>query len=143
MHRVAAVARCIFALFYTYVGASWFSYKLFGTRWPEHKETPAARALTIALTDSGIVDPLIAAACLAGGLLLLFRRTAPLGIVILAPLITGIFLFHLFLNQNWMWGTFHLVYLAVLAVIHRASFYPLWNFAITTHPAAGAPDRMR
>jgi hypothetical protein len=128
MDKIAVAARWLFALFYTYVGAAWFSSRLFGTPWPEHQETPAAKALTTALTDSGIVDPLIATSCLAGGLLLFFRRTAPLGIVALAPLVTGIFLFHLVLNQNWPWGTFNLCYLAVLAWLHRSAFRPLWSY---------------
>jgi len=128
MTWIIAVARWLFSLFYIYVGASWFSYKLFGTAWPDHKETPAAKALTTALTDSGIVDPLIASVCLAGGLLLLFRRTAPLGIVVLAPLVVGIFIFHLFLNHDWPWGTFHLCYLGLLAWLYRAGLRPLWNF---------------
>ncbi|MGH8054017.1 MAG: hypothetical protein ACREP4_08845 [Stenotrophomonas sp.] len=128
MNKIVAVARWLFGLFYAYVGASWFSYKLFGTSWPDHKEAPAAKVLTTALSDSGIVDPLIASACLAGGVLLLFRRTAPLGIAVLAPLVTGIFIFHLFLNQQWPWGTFHFCYLAVLAWLHRAAFRPLWNY---------------
>ncbi len=127
MTRIIFVARWLYALFYTWVGVSWFSYKLFGTAWPEHKETPAARALTIALTDSGIVDPLIAATCLLGGMLMLFRRTTPLGIAVLAPLVTGIFVFHAFLNQNWPWGAFHLGYLAILAWFDRSAFSPLWS----------------
>lgn len=132
MTKIIAVARWLFALFYIQVGATWFSYKLFGTPWPDHKETPAAKVLTNAMTDSGIVDPLIASVCLAGGLLLLFRRTAPLGIAVLAPLVTGIFIFHLFLNQSWPWGTFHFCYLAVLAWLHRAAFRPLWNYSPAT-----------
>lgn len=39
MTWIIAVARWLFSLFYIYVGASWFSYKLFGTAWPDHKET--------------------------------------------------------------------------------------------------------
>lgn len=128
MDRFVAVARVVFALFYINVGATWFSHKLFGTTWPEHEETPAARALTTALTDSGIVEPMIATTCLVAGLLLLFRRTAPLGIAMLAPLVTGIFLFHLVLNQNWPWGTIHFGYLLALAWLHRSAFRPLWSY---------------
>ncbi len=132
MNKIIAVARWLYALFYAYIGASWFSYTFFGTAWPDHKEAPAAKALTTALTDSGIVDPLIAASCLVGGALLFFRRTAPLGIVILAPLVTGIFVFHLLLNHDWPWGTFHFCYLAVLAWLHRSAFRPLWNYTGNT-----------
>jgi len=128
MHKLATLARWLFAAFYAYIGVAWFSHALFGTPWPEHQETPTAHALTTALTDSGLVDPMIASACLAGGVLLLFRRTAPLGIVVLAPLVIGIFLFHLLLNDNWPWGTFHLAWLAVLAWLHRDAFRPLWNY---------------
>jgi hypothetical protein len=128
MDKVIAVARWLYALFYAYVGASWFSHRLFGTPWPEHREQPAAKALTTALTDSGIVDPLIAATCLAGGVLLLFRRTSPLGIAVLFPLVAGIFLFHLVLNDNGAWGTFHLAWLAVLAWCHRSAYRPMWSY---------------
>ena len=128
MKKVIAVIRCLYALFYAAVGAAWFSHALFGTAWPEEKETPAAKALTTALTDSGLVDPLIASVCLGGGLLLLFRRTAPLGIAVLAPLVSGIFLFHLVLNDAWPWGSFHFACLVLLAWWHRAAFRPLWNY---------------
>lgn len=127
MDKIVDMARWIFALFYAYVGASWFSFKLFGTPWPEHTETAAAKALTTAFTNSGIVDPLIYAASLAGGLCLFARRTSPLGIVILAPLVTGIFLFHFVLNESWMWGTVHLCFLATLAWAFRSAFVPLWS----------------
>ena len=130
MDKLIIAARWLFAAFYAYVGATWFSYKLFGTAWPEHEEAPAAKALTTALTASGIVDPMIASACLAGGLLLLFRRTAPLGIAVLAPLVVGIFLFHALLNHNWPWGAFHLAWLAMLAWLHRAAFWPMWRYGI-------------
>ncbi|MEO8779009.1 MAG: hypothetical protein ABI389_10115 [Rhodanobacter sp.] len=128
MNNVKTAARWLFALFYTAVGCSWFSHQLLGTPWPAHQEAPAAKALTVALTESGLVDPLIAAVCLAGGILLFVGRTAPLGIAVLAPLVTGIFLFHLLLNQNWAWGTLNLCFLIALAWLHRGAFRPLWNY---------------
>lgn len=128
MNKTATAFRWLFASFYIYVGAAWFSHRWFGTAWPEHKEAPVAKALTTALSESGLVDPMIASVCLAGGLLLMFRRTAPLGIVALAPLVVGIFLFHTVLNHNWPWGALHLACLAVLAWLHRAALRPLWNF---------------
>lgn len=128
MNKAITVARSLYALFYTYVGVAWFSHALFGTPWPEEKETPTAHALTSALSASGIVDPMIAATCLIGGVLLFFRRTAPLGIAILAPLVTGVFVFHITINSNWPWGVFHFLYLAVLAWLHRSAFRPLWSY---------------
>ncbi len=130
MGKLIAVMRWLFGLFYVYVGGSWFIHWMLGIPWVVHEETPPARALTTALSASGIVDPLIAATCLVGGLLLLIRRTAPLGIVVLFPLVAGIFLFHLLLNQNAAWGTFHLAWLLVLAWWHRAAYRPMWNHGV-------------
>lgn len=136
MKSVAAVARWIFGSFYAFTGASWFAHRLMGKPWVTPEETEAAGALTAALSASGIVDPLIAATCLVGGALLLVRRTAPLGVVVLAPLVGGIFLFHLLLNQSWVWGTLHLGVLLALAWLHRSAYAPLWRYGL---PPAGAP----
>jgi hypothetical protein len=40
---------------------------------------------------------------------MLSRRTAPLGIAMLAPVVAVIFLFHLVLTGNWIQGTLNLV----------------------------------
>src|SRR5690606_21441982 len=77
--------------------------------------TPAAAALSQALADTGFVNPLMAATFLAGGLCLLFKRTAPLGIVLLAPSVAIIFLFHVVLTGNWAWGAFWAAGLILLA----------------------------
>lgn len=90
--------------------------------------TQAAAAFSNALEDSGFLNPLMAATFLAGGLSLLFRRTAPLGIVLLAPSVTVIFFFHLYLTGNWLWGTFWAAGLALLIWHHRDAFRPLWTY---------------
>lgn len=90
--------------------------------------TRAATAFSTALADTGFVNPLMAATFLAGGLCLLFKRTAPLGIVILAPSVAIIFFFHLVLTGNWAWGSFWAAGLALLAWRFREAFRPLWSF---------------
>lgn len=80
-----------------------------------------------AVSASGVFDVAIATTCLLGGLLLLPQRTAPLGIAVLAPLVTGIFLFHVFLTGAWPWGCIHFGLLLVMAWLHRSAFRPLWN----------------
>lgn len=127
--RVAMlILRWIYGLFYAGVGGAWFVHKLIGKPWVTPPEPPKAKAITSAFADSGVVDPLIAATCLAGGLLLLYKRTAPLGIAVLAPLVCGIFLFHVFLTGGLLWGSIHFAVLAVLAWWHRSAFKPLWNY---------------
>jgi hypothetical protein len=127
MQAATHVLRWLYGLFYAYVGASWFVHRLIGKPWVTPPEPPLAKAITSAFSASGVVDPFIAAACLAGGLLLLVRRTAPLGIAVLAPLVTGIFLFHVFLTGGWVWGTLHFLLLLALAWLHRSAFRPLWR----------------
>lgn len=105
-------------------------HQLLGKPWVTPEEPPHAKALTSAFTASGLVDPIIAAVCLVGGVLLLIRRTAPLGIVVLAPLVTGIFLFHLLLSGGWIWGTAHFALLLLLAWLHRSAYRPLWSYGM-------------
>ena len=131
MNTATAVLRWLYGLFYAYIGGSWFVHQLIGKAWVTPPEPERAKALTSALTASGLVDPLISGACLVGGLLLLFRRTAPLGIAVLAPLVVGIFLFHLLLTGGWVWGSIHFLILVVLAWLHRSAFKALWSYGIT------------
>lgn len=133
MRFATPILRWLYGLFYTYVGASWLAHKALGKPWVTPPEPPLADAITTAFTASGVVDPLIAATCLAGGALLLVRRTTPLGIVILAPLVSGILVFHVFLTGGWVWGTAHFGLLATLAWLHRSAFRPLWSY-----PAKGS-----
>lgn len=128
MKIAGTVLRWLYGLFYTYIGGSWTLHLLMGWPWITPPEPPRAKALTAAFTASGLVDPMIAGTCLVGGLLLLVRRTAPLGIAVLAPLVTGIFLFHLLLSGGWAWGAAHFAILIVLAWLHRSAFKPLWSY---------------
>jgi hypothetical protein len=61
----------------------------------------AATPLEKAMAESLFMNPLLCLACLAGGGAMLFRRTTPLGIVILAPLVIIIFFFHLVTTKSY------------------------------------------
>ncbi|HEY0334078.1 MAG TPA: hypothetical protein VGC74_10260 [Stenotrophomonas sp.] len=128
MKIAGIILRWVYGLFYLYIGGSWIWHLLVGKLWITPPEPPPAKALTAAFTASGLVDPMVAGTCLVGGLLLLVQRTAPLGIAVLAPLVTGIFLFHLLLSGGWVWGAAHLGILIVLAWLHRSAFRPLWSY---------------
>jgi hypothetical protein len=131
MNVASAILRWLLGIFYGYIGGSWFVHQIIGKPWLTPPEPERAKALTSALSSSGLVDPLIAATCLLGGLLLLLRRTAPLGIAVLAPLVVGIFLFHLVLTGDWIWGSLQMGLLAILAWLHRSAFRPLWSYGPT------------
>ena len=122
-------ARWIFGLWYLMTGSSWLVTHALG-RGVAHQETAAgAMAFQKALADSQFMEPLVAVACLLGGGALLNRRTAPLGICLLAPVVAVIFLFHLVLSGNWIWGTLNLVWFTALAWRNRKAFAALLAYS--------------
>ena len=124
-------ARWIFGLWYSVTGGAWLVTHALG-RGAAHQETAAgAIAFQKALADSHFMDPLVAIACLLGGGALFSRRTAPLGIGLLAPVVAVIFLFHLVLSGNWIWGTLNLVWFTALAWRNRKAFTALWAYSET------------
>jgi len=89
----------------------------------------ASTPLEKAMAESLFMNPLLCLACLAGGGAMLFRRTTPLGIVILAPLVIIIFSFHLIITKSYLWGSLNLFLLAINAWQFRRGFDQLWNYA--------------
>lgn len=126
---VVAVARCIFGLFYAAIGALG-TYGMLADpngEWP-NAYNDAEKALTSALTAAGFFVPTVSLTSLVGGLATVYRRTAPLGLLILTPLIVMIFLYHAFLTGAYLHAGVQVIYLAVLYWFHRDAFVPLWNY---------------
>jgi hypothetical protein len=117
-------ARLIFALWYFCVGVIGFV-----TNNATKDAAHSATAFEKALAETGFMNLLLCAACFAGGGALLFRRTAPLGLVILAPLVIIIFFFHFAITKSYLWGTLNLIWLIALTWHFRSAFHALWNFA--------------
>ena len=136
---ILTVARCIFGLFYALTGLAIAAHVVFGIGSPPRQPTAAAAALADALSQSGIIDPLLAMTYILGGLALLRDRTAPLGIVLLAPAVSVIFCFHLALSGQWIWGPLNLLWLGALAYAYRASFTPLWNHGVARRGPTETP----
>jgi len=90
--------------------------------------TAAGRAFLEALTATSFFTPLLAVTFLAGASALLFQRTAPLGIALLAPPMVLIFFFHIFLTGMLLWGGTWAGGLAVLAWGHRDAFKALVTY---------------
>ena len=119
----ATAGRLIFALWYFGVGVVGFALN------DQAKDIAhAATAFEAALAQTGFMNPLLCLGCFLGGGALLFRRTAPLGIALLAPLVVIIFCFHLFITKSYLWGTLNLLWLAVLAWRYRRGFDQLWHY---------------
>ena len=129
MKQVAlAVARLVFGLFYTAIG-------LFGAHemltnpdaaWPAYNE--AEKELVAAMTSAGFFAPVVILTCLVGGTATVFKRTAPVGLLVLTPLIAMIFLYHAYLTGAYVHAGVQAAYLAVLYWLHRDAFIPLWNY---------------
>lgn len=79
------------------------------------------------------MNPLIMISMVVGGLAMLFHRTAPLGLVLLAPSVTVIVLFHWVLSGNLVWGTLWGLWLLALAWRYRDALFRL------VQPANPAP----
>jgi hypothetical protein len=123
-------ARLVFALWYFCVGIIGFV-----TNNASKDTAHAATAFEKALAETGFMNLLLCAACFAGGGALLFRRTAPLGLVILAPLVIIIFFFHIVITKSYIWGTLNLVWLITLGWHFRSAFRSLWNYSETAAEA--------
>ncbi|MCR6663791.1 MAG: hypothetical protein NVV60_11785 [Luteimonas sp.] len=120
------IARWVFASFYLFAGVMRIVHS--GTAAPF--ANPKSEALNSALREAQFVDPLLAVTLVAGGALMLFHRTAPLGIVIFAPLILVFSLFHIVLNETAWFGALTLAYFLLLVWAYRSAFVALWSYGL-------------
>jgi hypothetical protein len=122
-------ARWIFGLFYAAVGVAILIFAILGSASQPPQPTPEAQAFMDALSSTGsFLNPLVAGTYIAGGLALVWQRTAPLGVALLAPPVAIIFWFHMNLSHQYYWGTLNAVWLLALAWAYRRAFVPLWSY---------------
>lgn len=128
MHATALrILRVVYGLFFLAIGLAILVWLLTGLGSPPTQPNSEAQAFTDALTRSRIIDPLLAISYAVGGVALLRERTAPLGLVVLAPSITVIALFHLVLSGKWLIGLVVALVFAVLAFACRRRLSALWT----------------
>ena len=122
--RVAFVLRWFAGLFYAFTAVN----ALFRfTPMPEGR-TPESAAFFAALHASGFMLPLLGLSFFIGGLLLLLDRTAPLGLIFLAPPIVVIPLYNTLLErQPFTSGPFVVAIEVFLAWYYWKRFKPLWS----------------
>ena len=114
-----AAARVLFGLFFIY--APLMVLVKFGGRNPP-ETVAAASDFALALDRTGFMNPLIIVTMLAGGGAMLFRRTAPVGLILLGPSIVVIAGFHWFLTGKLIWGSIWLVWFLLLVWEQRTIF---------------------
>ncbi|MCZ8156913.1 MAG: DoxX family protein [Leptospira sp.] len=81
---------------------------------PVPPQPAAAESFRNALLETGYMLPFWKGAELIGALLLLSRRSVPLGLLILAPVLLNIFFFHLFLSPKGIPLAFLMIFLSLL-----------------------------
>jgi hypothetical protein len=74
------------------------------------------------------MDPLIGASYLVGGAALALRRTAPLGLILLAPTVVVIFFFDTFLARLPVPGVLTLAVWGLLALRLLPAYRGLWTY---------------
>ena len=120
--------RWLFALFFFTTGLAIAAKVIFGVGDYIHQPTAAAQALDTALHQSGFMDPLIGASYLVGGAALAWRRSAPLGIILLGPTVVVIFFFDTFLARLPIPGVLVLAFWGLLALRFLSAYRPLWTY---------------
>ncbi|RYD47973.1 MAG: DoxX family protein [Sphingomonadales bacterium] len=117
-------ARILFGLFFLY--APIMILIVFGGQHPP-ESVPAAARFTTALNETGFMNPALIAVLLLGGAAMLFDRSAPIGLLLLAPPIFVIAAFHWFLTRDYVWGSIWPLWFALLAWHYRLVFARLWE----------------
>jgi uncharacterized membrane protein YphA (DoxX/SURF4 family) len=113
---------------------------------PNPPMPPAATAFVTALARSGYMLPLVWGTEIVGGLLVLSGIFVPFALVLLAPVVVNIFLYHVFLNRSGLGLAIVICALEMfVAWQHRRAFEPLFISPPASEPlpiadrAAAAP----
>jgi uncharacterized membrane protein YphA (DoxX/SURF4 family) len=126
MRMAVLVARVLLGLVFFVFGLNGFLHFL-----PQPPPPPPAAAFFGALAATGYMIPLLFTTQVAGGALLLLGAV-PLGLVLLAPVIVNIVLFHVFLAPDG---------LPIACVVAALELFLAWAYRDAYRPlfGAGAP----
>ena len=132
------ILRYLFAAYYLLVGV-YLTLSLMGVVSPPHpKVSDASAAFQAALGKTGFMFPLLAFTYVASACALIFQRTAPLGLVLLAPVAVIIFFTDTLLDTAWLFGTLNAVVLVALAWHFRPAYRPLFCYSVGSQGAQRA-----
>ena len=114
MKIVSLIARFLLALVFIVFGANGLLQFM---PMPELPHTPAGEFIRAMIVTHYIYA--IALCQVIGGILLLFGRVVPLGLVILGPIVVNIVLYHLFMDPKGM---------AIALVVFVLWLFLLWRY---------------
>lgn len=125
------ILRWLYALYYYACGLG-ISLLLFGTVTIDAKVDfgVGVNNLLMFMQDTGFLLELLGLSYFTGSLLLIIDRTAPLGLIVLAPAVVVIFFTHWCVEDgNPAWGTANALVLLGLVWRYRRAYFPLFNFS--------------
>lgn len=123
------ILRYLYAAYYLFVGV-YLALSLAGSIAPPHpKVSDASAAFQGALGKTGFMFPLLAFTYIASACALCFHRTAPLGLVLLAPVAVIIFFTDTLLDTAWVFGALNALVLTALAWHFRFAYRPLFSYS--------------
>lgn len=124
-----SVLRIAYGGFFIFVGL-YGGYSILAGRGNPFTVEPGPGAdFQSALEATGFVVPVMLTCYVLGGAALLSSRTAPLGIVVLAPFVTVIFFYHVLLGGSVLWAVFWAAGLLLLAWRFRDAFRGLVSYS--------------
>jgi uncharacterized membrane protein YphA (DoxX/SURF4 family) len=136
MKIVTVIVRSLMGLVFVIFGLNLFLHFL-----PNPAEPPAAADFLGALFRSGYFLPLLGATQVVSGALLLAGIMVPFALVLIAPVIVNILMFHLFLAPDGLPVAGIVVACEVFLVwVHRDAFAPLFSSgrSVTARSSLGA-----
>jgi|HubBroStandDraft_1064217.scaffolds.fasta_scaffold452434_1 putative oxidoreductase len=136
---VKVILRSLMGLIFVVFGSNLFLHFI-----PNPPEPPAAGDFFMALFKTGYFIPMLGATQVVSGVLLLTGMMVPFALVLIAPVIVNIFLFHAFLAPGGLpLGIVVVALEVILAWMHRDAFAPLFaaGGAHAEHGAIGVTAR--
>lgn len=128
MTKVLILTRWVYSVFFFLIGAHALLVSAGILPHSEYPGSPESKAFAEAVFSTGFIGPIMSITYVASGILMLFKRTAPLGIVLLVPFVVVILFTHLMLNGNPVFGIILASLLGLFAWQFRKAYQPMWNY---------------
>lgn len=117
--KIVTGIRWLYALIFIYIGGRSLLVYMGVLPPSEFPSSPEAKEFTDAIFATGFIGPIMSFTYFASGILMIPNRTAPLGLILLAPFIVVILFTHLMLNGEPPFA----IVLTVLWVLFAIQFW--------------------
>jgi uncharacterized membrane protein YphA (DoxX/SURF4 family) len=139
--RLTTLCRVLLGLILVTFGSDYFLHFM-----PEQPISKEGLAFLEALLATGYLFGLIKGIEIAAGILLLAGRLVPLALVMLAPVVVNIVLYHVYLDPNGIGiGLATGILLCILLIAYRKSFEGMWAAPqlSPSRPLSGGPQMVK